>query len=304
MAITAYTPQTYKTTDYGNTLKLAEKAGSTLSTPQYQTPEALSKTTQSVYSSLDPIKRTTNASINQQYNTSQRALADHLAATGYQKSGGVDRTAFSGMEMGRNTALANNNSNLWAQALTAAQQQQQTALNERSMLQGQAQNAFANSMAGNQAQASENQYGANLANTQQNTLLAQQQAAGNEIYQQQALAEQIAARQASNALSTADLTGIAPNGQQTLASQQFANAQAQQALQNQYTQAGITGLFNGQQTEPARQAQTSAQQAAINAYLNYQLGTAEQTGSLPVIQGFNWGDYLKQLSAGQVTNIA
>ena len=303
MAITAYTPQTYKTTDYGNTLKLAEKAGSTLSTPQYQTPEALSKTTQSVYSSLDPIKRTTNASINQQYNTSQRALADHLAATGYQKSGGVDRTAFSGMEMGRNTALANNNSNLWAQALTAAQQQQQTALNERSMLQGQAQNAFANSMAGNQAQASENQYGANLANTQQNTLLAQQQAAGNEIYQQQALAEQIAARQAGNALSAADLNGVY-GGEQTLAARQLANAQAQQALQNQYTQAGITGLFNGQQTEPARQAQTSAQQAAINAYLNYQLGTAEQTGSLPVIQGFNWGDYLKQLSAGQVTNIA
>ena len=298
MAITNYNPQTYKTTDYSAALNTqANKASNTLSTPQYQNADALSQGTQSVYKSLDPVKRTTNASINQNYNSSQRALADHLAATGYQQSGGTDRTAFSGMEMGRNSALANANANLWQQSLTAAQQQQQTALSERSMLQNQAQNSFANALAATQAQAGENQYGANLANTQQNTLLAQQQAQSNESYQQQALAAQIAQNQASNALSAADLTGLY-NGQSTLAAQNMANTQAQQALQNQYTQAGLTGTYNGQQTQAAKESQASALQAYINSLLNYNVGVGGVTDAMPALT-LPYGDYLNQLGVKQ-----
>jgi len=322
--------QTQNATNMGTATSAADvanainTAGDTLSTAKYQSPEYVSQSTQSIYDSLKPILSQQNASTNQQYNTSAQKLAEQLAATGANRGGTNTRQTMAN-EQNRNATLATNSNNMLAEALNQAIQQGQLGLSETNMLQNQAatkanqlasllgqqessnqwstqfnanqlQSQIANLLAARQAQASESQYAANLSDTQQQTKLATEQAAANEAYQQQALAEEIAARQAANALAVGELTGTY-NGGQTLTAQELANQIAQQAIANQYTEAGLTGTLNGEQTmagqlnqasvDEAKQAQLLAQ---LQALLSYNLGVGEVTDSLPTVSGFNYGD--------------
>ena len=70
--------------------------------------------------------------------------------------------------------------------------------------------------------------------------------------QRERLAEDIAARQAQDALQAGQLTGLY-NGQETLGAQQLANQMAQQAKANKFTEAGLTGKYNGQNTLAGQQ---------------------------------------------------
>jgi len=83
--------------------------------------------------------------------------------------------------------------------------------------------------------------------------------------------------------------------QQTLAGQ---NTALQQAL----AEAGLTGMYNGQQTLPAQQqawqqqyAQNQANQGYMGMLLNLLSDQAQYTGSWTMPSGFTYGDALNAL---------
>ena len=82
---------------------------------------------------------------------------------------------------------------------------------------------------------------------------------------------------------------------------QYSNAQ-QQAQTNQYTEAGLTGLLNGQQTlagqgyaDSISQSQQDQALAQLNALLSYNLGVGGVTDSLPQPTDFTYGDAMTKL---------
>lgn len=82
---------------------------------------------------------------------------------------------------------------------------------------------------------------------------------------------------------------------------QYSNAQ-QQAQANQFTEAGLTGLYDGQQTLTGRQlaeqigqSHQDQQLAQLQALLSYNLGVGGVTDSLPQPTNFTYGDAMTKL---------
>jgi len=193
---------------YDDVYNQINKASNTLSTPNYQSYDWTQNAANSIYNTMQPTIQQQKAGVNQSYNTSQRSIAEKLAAQGLLR-GGQYGNQLTANEQNRNTALGGVESNAWNTALSQANTAANTALSERGLLQGQQYNA-ANQLA---------------------SLLGQQQT--NQI-QRDTLSEQIAARQVANQLAAGQLTGTY-NGAQTadVANQNYQNALALlQALQN------------------------------------------------------------------------
>lgn len=280
-----------------------DRAANTMSTPQYQNSDYVGQLANSIYQGTAPIRQQQAAAVNQNYNQSGRNIAETLASKGLLRSGtyGNQLTA---NEQNRNSALAGIDTNAlntaYGQALNAGQlglsergqltSQQQTAANQLAALLGQQtgeqqwsnqfnagqnQAQFANTLAAQQAQAGENQFGSNFASSEaqrafQNLLNASQLAAEENRY-----------------------------------GQQFNANQSQQDWQNQYNAGQLTGNYGGQQTLAAQQlaAQTGVNQQAQNQnlmqmLLNNRLNESQQTGYLPDLQNFNYGDVLSNLLNG------
>lgn len=96
------------------------------------------------------------------------------------------------------------------------------------------------------------------------------------------------------ALSEAGLTGLY-NGQQTLAAKQLAQQLAT-------SEAALTGLYNGQQTLDAKNQAASIDYnnkqlllSQLQSLLNYNLGVGEITDALPQTTGFTYGDAMAKL---------
>jgi hypothetical protein len=212
-----------------------------------------------------------------------------LSSKGLLRSGNFVNQ-LTGNEMNRNTALAGVESNAWQNALSQANTAATTALAERNQLSTQQSNA-ANQLASLLGQQTSAQQWGNQFNAEQNqnrfanTLAASQAQAGENKaateygLQGQSLAEQIAARQASNALQQQSVN-------ETTAARQAANALAAGEL---------TGTYNGQTTAGQTNQATSNYLALLQALQNYNLGIGQVSDTLPQISGYNYGDTMKEL---------
>ena len=249
-------PATYAQTDYTKSMGLADKNNTQLTAPTntvnyadalnqintakntysdatYQDPNMVGQITNDIVKALDPVTRQQNAQINSQYNASNRAMQDALAAKGLLRSGQFGNQMTT-LEQGRNSELANAKASTISSALSQALPFAQLSLDERAQLQAQQSNAatqyadllnqqtqhqmdvanynalqnqnqFANTLATQQSQGQENQFGATFAadqtqNQYANLLAASQAAAGEGQYGQQFNADQTQ-NQYANALA-------------------------------------------------------------------------------------------------------
>lgn len=319
-------------TSLGDVNSQIGKAANTLAAPQYQNSDYVGQLANSIYQGTAPIRQQQAAGVNQNYNQSGRNIAETLASKGLLRSG-TYANQLTANEQNRNSALANIDTNAlnnaYSQALNAGSlglsergqltSQQQTAANQLASLLGQQtgeqqwanqfnanqnQQQFANTLASQQAQAAENQYGSNYAANQlqnqfANTLAAQNAQAGENQFGSNFSASE--AQRAFNNLSTA----MSKAADENRYGQQFNANQSQQDWQNQFNAGQLTGNYGGQQTLAAQQlaAQTGVNQQAQNQnlmqmLLNNRLNESQQTGYLPDLQNFNYGDVLSNLLNG------
>jgi len=143
--------------------------------------------------------------------------------------------------------------------------------------------------------------GINDINNQQNQAVQQLRNQMNQLGAQESTAiaglqgqEGMDARNYS--LQEAGLTGMY-NGQQTLAGQQVANQASQFGQNLGLQQAALTGQYQGAPTAATTDQSYSQQLALLQALQNYNLGIGQVTDTLPQVAGYNYGDTLKQLLA-------
>lgn len=205
-------------TSLGDVKNQINKAANTLSQPTFQNSGLVGQLTGDILSNLAPVRQQQQNTINQQYDTSKRALEEALAARGGNRGGGAVNQ-LTGLEQARNQQLAQANAGLVQGALAQALPFGQLALSEKGLLQGQQQTAanqlasllrqqessrqwsegfnadqlqrqFANTLAAQQTQAGENQFGSQFnANQMQqqleNIMRANQLAADENRFGQQ-----------------------------------------------------------------------------------------------------------------------
>lgn len=161
---TTSTPSTYTPTDYSSVANQAaqqanaqalgsitdltgvydriNQAANLMNTPTFQDSDYLSKATQNIMQTMDPVLRQQNALTSQQYDNSGRALKESLAMAGLNR-GGTSANKLMFLEQARNNQMSTNQANMMDKAMQQAVAQGQMALTERGQLQQQAQSAAA-----------------------------------------------------------------------------------------------------------------------------------------------------------------
>jgi len=129
-------------TDLAGVNERINQAANLMNTPTFQDSDYLSKATQNIMQTMNPVLRQQNALTGQQYDNSGRALKESLALSGLNR-GGTSANKMMFLEQARNNQMSTNQANMMDKAMQQAVQQGQMALTERGQLQQQAQSAAA-----------------------------------------------------------------------------------------------------------------------------------------------------------------